>query len=375
MTFKACIFAGIGTFILGMSGTVCFAQPVGGEDSRRVAPDDPKKTHRSARVIELPEGTVTNEAVRFFPGHTARVGRIAFFPNGDRLLSVSNDGSFRVWDVETGKPLRQSKIEKCRGEAALSPDGRFAAASADRTVIILDLKEGEDKAGRVHEVEQADSGFIGGLAFSPDGRRLASANHDFSTILWDVESGRFVQRLQGHRDQVRGIAFNPSGTRVVTGSYDKTVRIWDLHSGMQVRVLKGHDKPILAVAISPDGTYILSGGFDHVARLWDFETGREIRTSRGHTDAINSVAFSPDGAHFLTASNDHTVRLWDVATGEELHRFIGHTDYVLDAVFSPDGRFIASSSGGDVKDGCWVPGEDYAIRLWRVPKSGTRGRD
>ncbi len=375
MAPRVCVLAVVGTFILGMIGTTSSAQPVTGGGLQQAAPDEPKDTHRGVRVIELPEGTVTNEPVRFFPGHTARVGSIAFFPSGDRLLSVSNDGSLRVWDVETGKPLRQYKIEKCRGEAALSPDGQVVAASADRAVVVLNLKEGEAKPGRVREFEQADSDFIAGLAFSPDGRQLASANYDFSTVLWDVETGRLVQRLQGHQDQVRSVAFNPSGTRVVTGSYDKTVRIWDLHSGKQVRVLKGHEKPILAVAISPDGTHVLSGGFDKAARLCDFETGREIRTFRGHTDAINSVAFSPDGRHLLTASNDHSVRLWDVATGEELHRFIGHTDYVLDAVFSPDGRFIASSSGGDVKDGKWVPGEDYAIRLWRVPKFGTRDRD
>lgn len=375
MAPSVCTPVVLGSLILGMIGTVCSAQPVTGGGLQQVPPDEPKAPHRGVRVIELPEGTVTNEPVRFFPGHTARVGSIAFFPSGDRLLSVSNDGSLRVWNVETGKPLRQYKVEKCRGVAALSPDGHYVAASADRTVVVLDLKDEEAKPGRVREFEHADSGFIGGLAFSPDGRQLASANYDFSAILWDMKTGRLEQRFQGHQDQVRSVAFNPSGTRIVTGSYDKTVRVWDLHSGKQVRVLKGHEKPVLAVAVSPDGTHVLSGGFDHVARLWDFETGREVRTLRGHTDAINSVAFSPDGRHVLTASSDHTVRLWDVATGEELHRFIGHTDYVLDAVFSPDGRFIASSSGGDVKDGRWVPGEDYAIRLWRVPKFGTRDRD
>ncbi len=375
MVTEECFRTAVVTFLLGMMGTVGSAQPPAGGDSQQAAPVEPKDHHRGIRVIELPEGTTSNEPVRFFPGHTARVGCIAFFPGGDRLLSVSNDGSLRVWDVATGKPLRQYKVEKCRGEAALSPDGHLVAASADRTVVVLDLKEGEVKPDRVRELEQADGDFIGGLAFSPDGRRLASANYDSSTILWDVQTGRVVQRLQGHQDQVRCVAFHPSGNRVVTAGYDKTVRIWDVHSGKQVRVLRGHEKPILAVAISPDGTSVLSGGFDDVARLWDFETGRELRTFRGHTDAINSVAFSPDGRHTLTASQDHTVRLWDVATGEELHRFIGHTDYVLDAVFSPDGRFIASSSGGDVKDGRWVPGEDYAIRLWRVPKYGTRAGD
>lgn len=375
MATRVGILTVVGAFLLGMIGTVGSAQPVAGGDARQAALDEPKDTRRGVRVVELPEGTTTNEAVRFFPGHTARVGRLAFFPSGDRLLSVSNDGSLRIWDIGTGKPLRQFKIEKCRGEAALSLDGHSVAASADRSVVVLDLKEGKVKPDRVRQFEQADGDFISGLAFSPDGRQLASANHDFSTILWDVKTGRLVQRLQGHQDQVRSVAFNPSGTRVVTGGYDKTVRIWDLHSGKQVRVLKGHEKPILAVAVSPDGASILSGGFDKIARLWDFETGREIRTFRGHTDAINSVAFAPDGRHLLTAGNDHSVRLWDVATGEELHRFIGHTDYVLDAVFSPDGRFIASSSGGDVKDGQWVAGEDYAIRLWRVPKYGTRAGD
>lgn len=375
MALRISIPAVISTLILGMMGSVCLAQPVTGPNEQPVVPDKPSDSRSSIRVIALPEGSVTNEPVRFFPGHTARVGAIAFFPGGDRLLSVSNDGSVSIWDVETGKPLHQYKVEKCHGEAALSPDGRLVAISAGQSVVIIDLKEGEAKLDRVRELEQADLGFIGDLAFSPDGRRLASANYDFSAILWDVESGRVVQRLLGHQDQVRTVAFHPSGTRIVTSGYDRTVRIWDLDSGQQVRMLKGYEKPILTVSLSPDGTRILSGGFDNVARLWDFETGREIRAFRGHTDAINSVAFSPDGQLALTASSDHSVRLWDVATGEELHRFIGHTDYVLNAIFSPDGRFIASSSGGDVEKGQWVPGEDYAIRLWRVPRFGTRESD
>lgn len=357
------------------TGTPGSAQPLPGGGPPRAIPGESNEAHRGIRVTELPEGTVTNEPVRFFPGHTARVGSIAFVPSGDRLVSVSNDGTLRVWDVATGKPLRLYRIEKCRGEAALSPDGRAVAASADRTVVLLDLKDGKAGQAGVREFEQVDSGFVGGLRFSPDGRRLASANHDFSAVLWDVETGRLVQRLQGHQDQVRGVAFHPSGSRVVTGSYDRTVRIWDLPSGKPVRVLKGHGKPVLAVAVSPDGTTVLSGGFDHDARLWDFETGREVRRFHGHTDAINSVAFSPDGRQMATASNDHSVRLWDVGGGEELHRFVGHTDYALDVAFSPDGRFLASSSGGDVKDGLWVAGEDYAIRLWRVPKLGTPVRD
>jgi len=351
------------------------AQPVPGGGAPRATPGEPNEAHRGVRVTELPDGTVTNEPVRFFPGHTARVGSIAFSPGGDRLVSVSNDGTLRIWDVGTGKPLRQYRIEKGRGEAALSPDGRSVAASADRTVVLLDLQAGKAVPAGVREFEQVDCGFIGGLRFSPDGRRLASANHDTSAVLWDVETGRLVQRLQGHQDEVRGVAFHPSGTRVVTGSYDRTVRIWDLPSGKPVRVLKGHEKPVLAVAVSPDGATILSGGFDRDARLWDFETGREVRRLHGHTDAINSVAFSPDGRRMATASNDHSVRLWDVDSGEELHRFVGHTDYALDVAFSPDGRFLASSSGGDVQDGRWVAGEDYAIRLWRVPKSATRDRD
>lgn len=369
MAPKVGIVVVVGATILGLIGTASPAQPPTG-GRQQLALDEKKDANRSVRVIELSEGSVTNEAVRFFPGHTARVGSIAFDPTGERLVSVSNDGSLRVWEVATGKPLRQYKIEKGRGEVALSPDGRQVATSADRTVVLLDLTREGVKPGR--ELEQADHGFIGGLAFSPDGRHLASANYDFSATLWDVRTGRLVQRLQGHLNQVRSVAFDPSGTRVVTASYDKTVRIWDLQSGKQVRVLVGHEKPVLAVAVSPNGVYALSGGFDRIARLWDFGTGREVRTFRGHSDAINSVAFSPDGRRILTSSNDHTVRLWDVATGEELHRYIGHTDYVLDAVFSPDGRFLASSSGGDVKDGRWVEGEDYAIRLWRVPSAQTR---
>jgi WD40 repeat protein len=372
MAPRSVILAVVSALILGMSGTVGHAQPVGGGVPKPLSPDEPKDSQQKVRIIELPEGSVTTEPLRVFIGHTARVGNLAFFPGGDRLLSVSNDGTVRVWDVATGKPLRQFKIEKSHGKAALSADGRFVAVSAARKVVLLELKSEEANPVPIREFEQADTGFIGDLAFSPDGRQLASANYDFSAILWDTGTGKVVQRLQGNQNQLRSVAFNPSGTRIVTGGYDKMVRIWDPNSGKPIRVLRGHEKPILSVAISPDGTQILSAGFDKVIKLWDFESGREIRAFRGHTEAIHSVAFSADGRLALTASEDHSARLWDVATGEELHRFLGHSDYVLDAVFSPDGRTIATSSGGDTKDGKWIAGEDYAIRLWRMPKFETR---
>jgi WD40 repeat protein len=354
--------------VAGWQGIVLAAPPA----VENVSPEGAQpaaSTETSPRVFELPEGTVSRQPVRTFFGHTLRVGRIAFLPKGDRLVSVSNDATFRLWNVETGEPVRQIKLVQGRGEMALAPDGCCAAVSAGRGILLLNISDNESKPEILRELEVVDGGFICHLKFSPNGQTLAAANRDGSIVLWDVMTGRFRQRLQATGDQARSVAFSPRGERVISAGYDKLVRIWDPQSGEKVRVLSGHAKPLLAVAVSPDGRQVLSGGFDQVARLWDFATGSELRAFKGHTEGIDSVAFSPDGRQCLTASEDRTARLWDLETGVELHRFVGHKDYVLDAIFSPDGRFIATSSGGNRKDGHWVPGEEFDIRLWRVPAS------
>jgi parallel beta-helix repeat protein len=163
-----------------------------------------------------------------------------------------------------------------------------------------------------------------------------------------------VTTLTGHTDPVRSVAFSPDGRLLASGSYDNTIKLWEVASGREVRTLTGHTGDVTSVAFSPDGRLLASGSVDDTIKLWDVATGREVRTLSGHTSDVNSVAFSPDGRLLASGSDDKTIKLWDVATGSLVRTLSGHTSDVNSVAFSPDGRLLASGS------------DDNTIRLWDI---------
>jgi WD40 repeat protein len=201
---------------------------------------------------------------------------------------------------------------------------------------------------------------VNSVAFSPDGRLLASGSSDWTIKLWDVATGREVRTLTGHTSSVASVAFSPDGRLLASGSY-KEIKLWDVATGQEVRTLTGHTDSVTSVAFSPDGRLLASGSDDNTIKLWDVATGQEVRTLTGHTDWVWSVAFSPDGRLLASGSLDGTIKLWDVASGREV-RTLGYQMGVWSMAFSPDGRLLASGSCGRWDRGC-VQGE---IRLWDV---------
>jgi WD40 repeat protein len=184
------------------------------------------------------------------------------------------------------------------------------------------------------------------VAFSPDGRRLASASEDSTVKLWDAATGQEVRSLKGHTRQVTSVAFSPDGRRLASASGFE-VKLWDAATGQEIRSLQGHTSDVFSVAFSPDGRRLASAsGFE--VKVWDAATGQEIRSLKGHTRQVTSVAFSPDGRRLASASG-FEVKVWDAATGQEIRSLKGHTMQVDGVAFSPDGHRLASASGNRVK--------------------------
>ena len=196
---------------------------------------------------------------------------------------------------------------------------------------------------------------VDGVAFSPDGRILASASADRTLKLWDSASGMELRTMIGHTDTVKDVAFSPDGRTIVSASADRTLKLWDSASGMELRTMIGHTDTVKDVAFSPDGRTIVSASADRTLKLWDSASGMELRTLTGHINSVNGVAFSLDGRTIVSASADCTLKLWDSASGTELRTLIGHTDTVEHVAFSPDGRVLASAS--------W----DNTLKLWDLP--------
>ncbi len=191
------------------------------------------------------------------------------------------------------------------------------------------------------------------VKFSPDGTRLAVAS-DLGILLYDTKTYDKPDLLKGHTGRIWGVAFSPDGKMLASVGKDSTLRLWDVNTGWQIRKIAAPLYPKVNVAFSPDGTIIASGGLENFS-LWNTDTGKHLRTLSGHTSILNDVAFRPDGNMLASACDDQTVHLWDANTGQHIRTLSGHTKMVESVAFSPDGNMLVSGGG-----------YENFIRLWNV---------
>jgi WD40 repeat protein/serine/threonine protein kinase len=210
-------------------------------------------------------------------------------------------------------------------------------------------------------------GPVRSVAFSRDGRILASAGNDGTVKIWDAATGRELRTLTGHTGAVLSVAFSPDGRMLASASQDGNVKLWDPAAGRELHTLKGHTGHVTSVVFSPDGKTLASASYN--VKLWDPATGRGRHTLKAHTSWINCVAFSPNGKTLASASQDGNVKLWDPAAGHEIGTLKGHPGPVVYVAFTGDGRTIASSS---------ARGREPTVILWdaatRKPRKPFEGR-
>jgi WD40 repeat protein len=194
------------------------------------------------------------------------------------------------------------------------------------------------------------------LAFSPDGKVLASGGEDDRIRFWDPDTGKEVRTLEGHKRPVTCIAFSADGKWLASGSQDRDLRVWDVATGKERRRFQGHDAPVERTALSPDGKLLASFCQAYTLRLWDTDTGKEVHSipiDKGYR--VYAMAFSPDGKYFAFGGRpEKGIQLVDTAEWKTIRAFEGHKDYVHDLTFSADGATLVSA------------GDDHTIRAWDV---------
>ena len=235
---------------------------------------------------------------------------------------------------------------------AVGPQSRlsafaFATRSGDSlasTVLIQGVKTRTRVRARLPEP-------ILSLAFSPDEQLLACGGNRIYLV--NTRNGRIVQQIGESQGKAASLAFSGDGRLLASASLDGVVRLWQVADGQLIRELPRQEKAALGVAFSPDGALLATVGADRLVRLWQVESGEQVRVMAGHADAVQSVAFNPGGTLLASGAMDGAIILWQVADGAPLNTLTGHSDDVVGLAFTKDGQLASASLDG-------------TLRLWGV---------
>lgn len=360
----------------------------------------------SASPGEIKLWNVRNgQGIRSLNGHSGLVYRAVFSPDGSRLASASWDSTIKIWDAHTGKEERRCNPRGRASHLAFHPDGNFLVYSHGSGLSILNANTGEEA--------RSFRGRGGPIAMRPDGRRLAGLSWDGAVKVWDPAVDQEGQVLADDADQLSSLAFSPDGRRLasvenvwvkvrdedtgrvqqvfdgfgkVVFSHDgqrlaagardfgRAILIHDLAASRPPLTLEGHRETTTSLAFSPDGQLLASGANDGV-KLWDATTGKELRALHEHFLEDTQVAFSPDGKRLAARCADARqvarIVVWDPHTGRELFALQVENVNILSVAFSPDGRLLA---GGCI-DGAvrfWSASDGRLLRVLKGPRIVNR---
>jgi len=300
--------------------------------------------HKNDRTVRIWDIASEKELV-VFKEHEAEVPYAEFSPDGARVVSAGCDNSVRIWEAGTGKEIAVFK-DRFRSpfccSARFSKDGKRIACSAkhDIRVLVWNVETRE----LVHELETPNLR-VDQVAYDPDCRWIAATcATDISPAvrLWNADTGKQVLALP-HSMNVWCLAFSPDGKRLATGSFDKRVRIWNTETGQDLTP-GNREAKVGAVAISPDGKTLASSAVEAGTpiRLWDLATGKPLPSLPVQRQPQTSLAFSPDGKILVAASaNSGAITFWDWATGKEAGALPDQGQIVSQLAYSPNGQFLA----------------------------------
>ena len=286
------------------------------------------------------------------------LSRSSFSPDGKTLAVGSFDHSVQLWNLSTPhgtKKLLAGHKDEVYG-VAFSPDGRMVASSDREGKVLIH----DPSSGKIIHRLLGHHKMVYQVAFSPDSRLLASAGWDGSCIIWSTKTAKALQSISQKGKKLNSVSFSPDGKTLATAANDGMVILWDWKKKkkrMEIQASKGQ---VFSIAFSPNGRLLASAGDDKTIKIWKLGNGQLAQSLTGHKDGILSVVFSSDGKWLLSAGYDKTARLWRVGNGigpvdgRLVLTMGGHRDFVFCAAFSPDSKSIVTSGWGKT------------IRIWSL---------